>query len=363
MADHIVATPRIEVSTLHKYIRDRVEPIFRKSVLMAELKKRGRISFNHGGDIMEWRPRIRRRDITAGNGNPVAISFPRTNTKMKVSLPWRQYQMGESITKYEKLTTQNSAETFFKIAQDVVKEMMDDFVESFRQKLYGDGGVNTKDIHGLESMFSVNGCVTNSKVGNPNDTYANKSTALGTLGGDWTPDTGDGWPTGTGKVEYHAWSPMVIDYQNSGWAATTKTWKNTWMEAIRYGTTYMGVLQKQEPDMLILTAEMVREMKDSLDASQHFLAEVKPTTDVGYKELTFEGLTIAYEYGVPEGCGYFLDFDAIELMSMQGQLVEKADDTDITTSTDLIALDFYGNMRFEAPSYFGKLAAITALGT
>lgn len=363
MADHIVATPRIEVSALHKYIRKTVEPIYRKSVLMAELRKRGRISYNNGGDYMEWRPRIRRRDITAGNGNPVAISFPRTNTEMKVSLPWRQYQMGESITKYEKLTTQNKAETFFKIAEKVVKDMMDDFVESFRLKLFVDGGANTKDIHGLESMFSVNGVVTNGKVGNCNDTYAGKSTALGALGGDWTPDSGDAWPTGTGKVEYHAWTPLVVDYQNSGWTGTTKDWKTTWKQAIRFGTTYLGLLQKQEPDMLLLTAEMVREMKDSLDDSDHFIVEVKPTTDVGYKMLTFEGLSIAYEYGVPDGCGYFLSFDAMELMSMQSQLVEKADDTDITTSTDLIALDFYGNLRFEAPSYFGKLAAISPLGT
>jgi hypothetical protein len=365
MAEHIVATPRIEASALHAYIRKRVEPIYRKSALMNELKKRGRITFNHGGDYMEWRPRIKRRDIVASNGNDVQMSFPRVNTKMKVSLPWRAYQLGESITKYEKLVTQNKAETFFKIAEDTVNELSDDFVDSFRHKLYLDGNATgSKDIHGLESIFSVNGALTNSPVGNNNDSYATKATTLGSLGGDWEDSSGSTiWPLGTGDTQYCAWTPLVVDYQNTAWTASTKTWANTWREAIRYATTYMGILQSEAPDILLINPELLRKAKDSLEENDRFTVEVGDTTDVGFKKLTFEGLTFVEEYGVPSDVCYLINFDKLELRSMQKQLVMTEKDTDITTKTELISLDFYGNLLMESPAYFGKLAAISALGT
>jgi hypothetical protein len=67
------------------------------------------------------------------------------------------------------------------------------------------------------------------------------------------------------------------------------------------------------------------------------------------------GHELVTEYGVPSGVGYLLSFDNLELMSMQGQLVGRMEDTDISTATDLKAIDFYGQFKCEAPSFTARL--------
>ncbi|MHC4177853.1 MAG: hypothetical protein ACYSWU_10120, partial [Planctomycetota bacterium] len=188
---HIDATARIVTTTLNAELRRKVEPLFRRSYFLDQLKQRGKISFNNHGDFMQWRPRKRRRTITAGSGTNVTIPFPQTNVRQKVNRPWRHYTLGESIEQYELLVNQNKETAIFSIMEDTVDGAADDFVESFRLKLYTDGNAgNGDELHGLESCMSVNGCVTNSKAGDPNDTYASVSTALN-VSGDWTADSGD----------------------------------------------------------------------------------------------------------------------------------------------------------------------------
>ena len=100
---HIEATPRISTSVLNAYIRKKIEPVFHRSVLLSMMKSKGLITYKNDGKEIVWFPRFRRRDIVAGMGNPVSISFPQTATNKEARLPWRQYQMGESVTKFERL--------------------------------------------------------------------------------------------------------------------------------------------------------------------------------------------------------------------------------------------------------------------
>lgn len=360
---HIDATSRISTTTLDAALRIKVEPIFTKSFFLDALKQRGRLMFGQSGDFMTWRPRMRRRTITAGTGTNITIPFPQTNVRRKVSLPWRHYTLGESIEQYELLVNKDE-NAVFSIMEDAVDGAADDFIEDFRLKLYADGNAGAaNDIHGLESCMQVTGLVANSKVGDPTDNYAGVATNLGVTG-SWTPDSGDGWPTGQGSAEYKWWSPLVVDYQHTGWAGTAN-WTTSWQQAVRYGMTYQSVLQKRDPDTLLLNPEMLREAKDSLESSQRFvLNEQTGTTHVGHKTLLFEDVVIATEYGVPDGVGYFLNFDALELRCLTEQLVQTMQDTDITSGgTKLYSFQFWGNLLIQAPSFLCKLAPISALGT
>ena len=171
--------------------------------------------------------------------------------------------------------------------------------------------------------------------------------------------SGDGWPTGTGDTEYHWWSPLVVDYTNSGWTGGP-TWATSWQEALRYGNDYLTTLQSSRPDAVLMTVNMLSQCKQSLDSKERFVASSSSgLTDAGFKSLMFEDMEIVTEYGVPDAVGYFLNFDQMELKSMQSQLIEKTDDLDISTSTSLIAADFYGNVMFNSPAFFGKLVAIS----
>ncbi len=97
---YIDASARIEATTINEFFRAKVEPIYRSSVLMGAIKSHGRETYDHGGKMMEWHPKFRRRTITPGQANPTASSFPQTNVRKKVTLPWRKYEMGESINKF-----------------------------------------------------------------------------------------------------------------------------------------------------------------------------------------------------------------------------------------------------------------------
>lgn len=358
---HIEPTGRINTQVLNAYIRKQIEPVFRRSVLLAMLRSRGLISYNNDGKNIVWFPRFRKRTITAGDGNPVSIQFPRTQVYKEATLPWRQYQMGESVTKFEKLVGQKKETAIFKIYETALKQMSKDFVDDFGPKLYGDGNATgSKDLHGFDSCLAVSGTVTNSLIGDPADTYAGLSTALGNYGGDWTPDSGGGFPTGTGDSIYHAWSPLVVDYTNTGWVAGTKTWPNTWQEVLGYALTYMTNIQNREPDILVLNAALLNQAKQSLESTQRFeITQSSDVTKLGFKTLMYENLEIVTEYGVPDAVGYLLSWDALELKSMQSQLVATETDFDIATSTDLIAMDAYCNLMIETPAWLGKVEAVT----
>ncbi len=352
---HIDASPRIAVSTLNKHIRKRVEPVFRTEVLLGGMKAAGRVTYNNTGKAMDWRVRFRRRQIVAGDGNPVSISFPSVNTKKTASLPWRQYQLGENVTKYEKLVGQTSDVALFKIVEEATRELTDDFNADFPLKLFGDGyATGSKDIHGLESIFSgitAAGGGTGSSLPTSGDTYGGIDMSLGFYGGSWTGD----WPVGTGDEEYHFFTPLVVDVGDSFFSGTA-TWAQNWQAAIRYLTTYGETLQKTHYDLLLLNPELLRTAKDSLEEKERFIVTQKSgLTDIGFKTLQFEGLELTQSYGVPADVGYGLRWDKMELKSMQGQLFASAKDDDITTSTELIAMDFYGNLMVDSPAYLAKL--------
>jgi hypothetical protein len=362
--DHITTTSQVEISALNKYIKKKTEPINRKSMFHAGMEANGRISYGNGGPEVEWRPRFRRRTINTGAGNVADISFPQTVVHTKVTLPWRSYDLGESLTKFAKLATRGK-EGWFKLAKDMLDQLTGDFIADFGPKYYLDGNATAtnKDLHGLESWFSVSSTVTNSPLGNPNDTYAGKSTALG-VSGSWTPETGQGYPTGTGYTEYNWWSPFVVDYHNTYFGGSSATWALQWQEALEYGMAYLELLQNVQVDVCLLSRRLLSQAKQSLQSSQRFTTSAdSKIARLGHRMLEYEGLEIGSEYGIPESVGYCFRWSDLELMSMQDQLIAYKDDHDIKTSQDLFALDAYCNLRCQAPSFTMKLQGVSAAGT
>lgn len=347
-------------STLNKYIKSQIDPIFRSSVVMGGLEAHGCITYGkkNSGKSLKWRPRVKRRSIKAADPNGVSITFQPTNTRMEVSLPWCSYNLGERVSKMDKLINQGDDVQYVNHVEDTIDGLSEDFREDFSSKIYIDGSATgSNDVHGFETMFSVNGLVTDGRVGDPDGTYAGKSTALGYLGGNWTGT----FPSGRGKTHYHAWSPLVVDYNNDGFDATSHAWSGQWQQVLNFAVAHLGRLQKAKPDIALINTDMLIEAKDSLRASERFIATPKSKmTDAGFVTIMFENLEIADEYNVPDETGYLFSWKNIELKSMQNQLVELDDDHITASSVDIYAADFYGQFKFNAPSQFCKLAAISA---
>ena len=363
MADTIMANPRVAVSTLNLHLRQKIEPIYRKRILLAGLRSHGRIKFNASGKAFDWRMRFRRRTLTPGDGDMQTIVFAALNTDRDASLPWRNYYLTEYTTKYERLVSEGPPETrFYRIVQRVADQLAGDAEESFADQLYVDGNAagSTKRLHGFESWSSVSAALSNGYVGAPNDYYAGTYTNLGYYGGSWSPPASNNWPLGTGPVEYNFASPLVLDYTNTKWAGTTNTWVANWRKCLRFADTYLQTLQNVRPDIFLLSPELYRTAKDTLNDKETL--DINQTSDLvklGFKVVNWEGIDLAFEYGVPNNTGYGIVWDKLALHSLQGQLFEKDDDMDITTQTKRICIDFYGNLMIESPAFFVKFAAIS----
>jgi len=358
-AGAIVAQPRLETRSIQDFIRRKIEPIFVEHVLMGRLRSAGRISGNHGGKFMELRPRKRRRSITGDSGNVLRVSFNQTNVHDIVTLPWRSYNMGEAQTQYEELALAPQVNRFFREMVSLVKECTEDFMESFVEKLWADGGANSTDIHGFQSWNASTGSViSNSALADPSDTYAGKSTALGS-GGSWTGN----YPLGIGSREYHYWSPFLVDYNNSllSDAATANNWENQWQHAMLYGYTYLKKLQNVTPNLCIMDAELLRKAKNSLVGVQRIdVVRSASDRDPGTPRLFYEGIELASEYGMPADTAWLIPLKKMELRHFGNQLIHLKEQFDINTAEHKMLFRFFGNMVFDSPAFFAELLAISA---
>jgi hypothetical protein len=358
---------RIANTTIHEYIRDEEVNIIRNRKLLAMLKERGRITFNHSGDIMDWKVRYKRAPMQ-GYADTDTLTFSRRNRWQTAQLDWRGYSATDSMTKMERLKNKGQ-EAIIKIASQIVESLMEDLDDQFGDELYIDGSAagNTKRVHGLETLFSsVASANTQSPIGLPANTYAGLVTTLGNYGGSWSQVSGvTTWPSGTGDAHYDFWSPLPVSYTSAnagtaGWAATTKTWPNTCREALRFGITYAkkNASRKSVLDMILLNADLWRQFLTNSDAEERIVVDSSTLKKLGFRDVVnFDGCDVAQEYGIPAAVGYGLCIPQMELRSLQGQVFE-ADpiDFDIASQSNRFNVSFFGNLRIN-PRFQVKFAA------
>lgn len=358
-------------TTTDEYIRDVEDAIMRDYKFLALIQSRGNVTFNHGGVQMNWKVRFR-RNTPKGYGDLDPMTHPRVNRHKTAKLGWRAYAMPEAVSKFDRLQNKGAA-AIVNIIADKVQVMTEDMQTFFSEQLYvdGDASGNEKGIHGLESMFGFSGISPNQPIAFPSDTYAGINTDLGYYGGNWDVALSGGgagintWPTGKGDVEFDFFSPLLVDYTNAFWTATTKTWANTCTEAMRYAII-KGRKNRSKAgaiDAVFLTDELFRlwvelqATKERIVITQGGGGDGRTLTSLGYGDtFNFEGAEITWEYGMPANTGYGINADYIELASMQGRLFQPngpyENEVDKSIRYDI---DFFGNLRFDSPKFFFKL--------
>jgi hypothetical protein len=353
---------RIVNTTINEYIRDVEVNVLRNRKLTDLLRKRGRISFNHGGQLMDWKVQYKRAPMI-GYADTDTLTFSRRDRWKTAQLDYRGYAITDSMTKGEKLKNK-SVEAIVKLYDGIAKNLMDDVEDQFGDELYINGYAagNQKRMHGIESF--VNGATQNAGnlVGTQTATYAGLSTVLGNYGGTWTGT----WPTGTGDAHYDFWSPLIVDYTNSGWSAATKTWPNTCVEVVRFAIikARKNKTKKGHLDLIFLNDELFRQLLAQQEAKERIVIDRGKKSgdedEVGFGDnLYFDGCQITFEYGIPAAVGYGFNVDQMELRSMQGQLfVPEGPDYDVASKSWRFSVDFYGNIVFN-PRYFVKFQQIS----
>jgi len=158
---------RIVNTTIHEYIRE-VEPaIMRNRKLLAMMKAKGRITFNHAGDLMDWKVKYKRAPMQ-GYADSDTLTFSRRDRWKTAQLEWRGYAATDSMTKLEKIKNK-STEAIVKVYSEIASNLMDDMDDHFGDELYIDGTLsgNSKRIHGIQSFTANSGVQTYGYVASP----------------------------------------------------------------------------------------------------------------------------------------------------------------------------------------------------
>lgn len=353
---------RVANTTIKDYLKGEEVEILRNRKLTAMLKEKGRITFNHGGTGIDWKIRYRRAPMQ-GYADMDTVSFVRQNKWKTATLDWRGYTATDSITDMEKEKNKD-AQAIVKVFSGMAKSLMEDVEDEFGDEFYIDGNAaaNVKRIHGIESFMGNSGAASGGYIATPSDTYAGLSTALAAAGGTWT----GSWPTGYGTAEYDYFSPLIVDYTDALWQASTKTWANTCNEAMRFGII-KGQRNKSKRgalDLILLENELFRLFKENNEAKERIeisRGEKGGLVSLGFTDVVnFEGVDVTTEFGIPSAVGYGFCFGAMELMSMQDQLFKNKGPfyAEESLAWRLLIL-MLGNIRWTSPRNFLKFAAVT----
>lgn len=360
---------RVTATTIARYVAGEEVNVLRDHPLLALLQQKGRIEYNVSGSSVEKRIRMRQAPLV-GYADGDTLSYSRRNRWVVAVLDHRGYYVSDSYGKKEKLANRGK-EQIVNLVGGMAERLMEDINENFAMQLFVDGNAtgNEKFICGLESAFGNSGAATNGYIGVPSDTYANLKTDLADKGGSWGTSGGNStWPLGRGSPEYDYWSPLIIDYTDTAWQASSKVWASTCVECMRFGLDYSrkNAGAKGKTDLVLLDRELFRQYKDNRDALQQIMVDRGSPAGLvalGFTEaLNFDGASLMTGYGLPfynsAPLGYGMNVDQIQLWSMQAKLFDSTVYDDNETKSTNMDVDYLGNMWFN-PRYQFSVRKIT----
>ena len=354
------AWERVSTATIDKHLPKLIEPIFRKRILMALLRKMGRIKYGCGGPNVDWRVQFKLPTPSPIAGDMQPRSPQRRALHKTAVLPWRGYEVSEAISKFERLQQQGSDVKLFDIVANATENLSRGMVNYFHKEFYADGNAagSTDRIHGFESWLA--GTNASAKAATAGDVYAGLNTTLGTYGGTWSSGT---YPEGdcNNTPEYEAWSPLLWDYADSNWSADGTTWQDTCQEVVRHAI-FHNEKRDYPVDVIILDGSMFIQFAEALSEKERINVSRGEggslAIKMGFKAINFDGTDVLTESGVPANVGYGLSVSGLQLMSMQKQLFVSEKDDDWSTKTKRLSLDFYGNFKCETPRATFKLLSV-----
>jgi hypothetical protein len=350
---------RLVNTTTAQYLKDAEPLILRDRKLLALMESKGRIKFNSFGTELDWKLEFKEAPLQAfADGD--TVTFARRDRYKTAKLPFRAYIMTDTMSQQERLQNRGPAQ-IVNLYGNVIQLMIQNFGNQFGDQLYVDGNAagNTRKIHGIESFMGVNTAAQASATGfaQPSDTFADLSTVPGNYGGTWT----GSWPQGSGESHYDFYSPILVNYTDAtagAYTATTKTWPNTCIPALRKGITKSNKSKSKSGklDMILLEDQLFEDLKNAIPQNlQIYRNEKVGLVALGFTDvIQFDGVDITTEFGMPSATGYGFNTMQMEMHSLQDRLFVSVGPTwDEGTQNWRFQLTYYGNVKW-MPKFFVK---------
>jgi hypothetical protein len=369
-----VAFARTSATTLANHIREVEESMLRNFQLGALLESAGRVNYNNSGEGFDWPVQYRLHKVE-GNTGETQRNFARRNLWKTANLEFRGYQTTDAMY-YREFRSNKGPEGIVKVFDKFVQRLETSMTQAFGGEYYVDGSAsgNEQSWHGLESMFVLNGTVNSTSgaqrsanaadiVGFSNDTYAGLVTNLGNYGGE--NESGQYWPDGIADGEYDFWSPLVVNYTTTheDLPSTTQTWAGQGDEAMRYAiiNSQRNASKTGQITNILLARDLYMGLLNIIDDKERIaISSENSLRALGFKQtVNFDGIEVSWEAGIESGVGYGLNYDNIELKSMDESLLRsEGPEYDIHSQAFVAAVSTLSNLKFSSPRNFFKLAAL-----
>lgn len=369
-----VAFSRTAATTLANHIREVEESMLRNYQMGALLEAGGRVNYNNSGEGFDWPVQYRLHKVE-GNTGETQRNFARRNLWKTASLEFRGYQTTDSMY-YREFRSNKGPEGVVKVFDNFVERLETSLTQGLGGEYYADGSAsgNEQSWHGLESMFVLNGTVDSTSgaqrsanaadiVGYPNDTYAALSTVLGNYGGE--NESGQYWPDGIADAEYDFWSPLVVNYTttHADLPSSTNTWAGQGDEAMRYAiiNAQRNTSKNGQITNILLARDLYMGLLNIIDTKERIqISSEQSLRALGFKNvLNFDGIEVSWEAAIASGVGYGINYDNIELKSMDESLLRsEGPEYDIHSQSFNAVVSTLSNLKFSSPRNFFKLAAL-----
>lgn len=359
-------------TTITNYLREEELTTFRKFKVFAALEGSGNVVMNQGGLGLNWQVRYRNQPVTGNNGETPRV-FARQNLWVDANLPYRGYQVTDSIYKREMLENRGQA-ALINVAGKMASRLQESMEQHLAKEVWIDGNKagNELRFHGIESFCAIDGTVSivdgtkrtanaDDPFGWPADVYAGVNTGLGAVAGSQLEGV---WPNGVADPEYDFYSPIVVNYTSKYFkGGTTSTWADNCVVATREGIQQAkrNDTKESQIDMVILDRKMYIEYMNKLDSKERALISSNTGLKLyGFKDVfQQDGVDISTEYAVPTGCGYGLSIANMELRCMEGSLMtSEGPFYNEDTQAYRYVVSVLANLKFRSPRNFFKLQAI-----
>lgn len=357
-------------TTAIRYMKGATDATIRKRLVLAMMKKRGRIIIDKdGGYDLRHQIRSTQHGVTT-RGDMAPVTYSRVNQYQQLSLDVRGYVSTDVMGSKEKVMNRGSVALIDRYAR-IIPTLRQDLTDKFGTEVYTDGYAtgNQDSLVGFNSFTGTSTTVAADIIAKPSDNYGGKNTDLGDLGGSWSSalstfpnasvanDWPDGAPSGTSGSEYDYMTPKLANWSSLNWGTGSTAWEDNCERVFRRLTGWCEITGGAEglPDIYMCASNLFDGYANHFSSKQRLQVPFKEAEELGFPgSYQQEGVGIMREFGIPTNEFYGWNFDQCELGSMGSELFDVVGPTyDPTKDSWLFLIGFWGNMKF-FPKAFSK---------
>lgn len=315
----------IDLSSIPDYERGAQDLTIRNRLFLAMLQKRGRITYNHSGTKCVWDAIISHPQATGWIGQ--SLEFGSHNPLIQFESDWRGLINTDAMDIMTFMKNKGDKTQLVNVLRTKIDGVMTGLRNSFTGELFNDGSDDMKPL-GLRSFLGAGTVVVTDKVAAPSDTYAGRSTVVGSQGGSWettaaitapNASIGNNWPWPRGTPEYDCTSPKLVNVVSTAWTATNTWLANAW-RVLNTTRNWLKVDGDKEhmPDIALLSADYYDGWQQCAETKSHIILPHRESSDLGFGDvMNMEGMAVqGADFDVPASQGFVMNLNTVEIKCM-----------------------------------------------